>query len=281
MSGAVIERVTRNARRLARGGVLAATLAGAIAVPARAGAPTTLAYQVYFGGLKTLALDAAIETAGDRYRVRLEAHTEGFIDWLIGWTARATSDGAILDDAVRPARHVNRSVVRGSRRDVTLTFRADGAIDATVEPSAEADAREPVTPAQMHGALDPISAVLAATRTLGVRHSCAQRLPVFDGRRRFDLAFSDGGGTVLAPSAYGSFSGKATLCLFRYIPVAGFQASRRGDGRDRVYRVWLAPVVDGLPPLPVRIEADTAFGLVIVHLVGSGGTPQEAAGSGD
>ena len=39
---------------------------------------------------------------------------------------------------------------------------------------------------------------------------------------------------------------------------------------DRVYRTWLAPVVPGLPPLPVRIEAEGTYGTVLVHLTGTG-----------
>jgi hypothetical protein len=279
----VIKLVDRHTRQAVRIAGLAACLAVAVTAPSRADEPVMLAYQVYFGGLKALALDATVDLAADRYRVRLDAHTEGFIDWLVGWTAEATSEGAIREAVVRPARHISRSVVHGTPRDVTLTFHTDGAIDAAVEPSAEADEREPVTSEQMRGALDPISAVLTAIRALGARarHSCAQRLPVFDGRRRFDLAFSDGGDARLASSPYGSFSGEATLCLFRYIRVAGYETSGRWNNphdRDRIYRVWLAPVVRGLPPIPVRIEAEGTFGLLIVHLVSVGGRPAGAAG---
>jgi hypothetical protein len=271
----------RTARRMPRARVLAAALAAWLAVagvgPSRADAPSaalagpaSLAYQVYFGGLKALALQAEIGLSPEGYRVRLEARTEGIIDWLVDWSARAWSEGAIRAGVVQPARHVTESMLRGSRRDAALTFQPDGSIDAVVVPSAAADEREPVTPEQERGALDPISAVLIALRVMDARHSCDQRVAVFDGRRRYDLEFRDGGRDVLKPSEYSSFSGEATLCLFRYIRIAGYQKTGRWNNPrdvDRVYRTWLAPVVPGLPPLPVRIEAEGAFGTVLVHLV--------------
>jgi hypothetical protein len=273
----------RTARRTLRARVLAPALMGLLAAaaigpsrgdsPPAATAPASLVYQVYFGGLRALALHAEIGLSGDGYRVRLEAHTLGLIDWVTDWTVRASSEGAIRDGVVQPARHLTESMMRGSRRDAALTFHPDGSIDTVTVPSAADDEREPVTPEQERGALDPISAVLIATRVLAAQHSCDQRLPVFDGRRRYDLEFSDGGRDVLKATEYSSFSGEATVCLFRYIRVAGYQKAGRWNNprdHDRIYRTWLAPVVPGLPPLPVRIEAEGAFGTVLVHLVGIG-----------
>ena len=256
---------------------LATWLAGAVGVPSRADTPTgavapaTLAYEVYFGGIKALALEAEIELSGDGYRVRLGAQTQGITDWIVGWTARASTEGSIRDGVLRPARHAVESRLRGNRRDAALTFRPDGSIDSVVEPSADADDREPVTPEQERGALDPITAVLLATRALATHQSCDQRVPVFDGRRRYDIEFRDGGRDFLKPSEYGIFSGEATVCLFRYIRIAGYQKTGRWNNArdvDRVHRTWLAPIAPGLPPLPVRIEAEGTFGTVVVHLVG-------------
>ncbi|MEJ0070602.1 MAG: DUF3108 domain-containing protein [Pseudomonadota bacterium] len=237
------------------------------------GAPTALSYQIYFGGFKALAFEVEIGLSRDAYQLRLRGHTEGVVDWILDWTTEATTQGLVADGGLRPLRHSSESLLRGNRRDAALAFHPDGAIDTTVEPSAEADEREPVTAAEARGAFDPISAILIASRALGAQQSCDQRLPVYDGRRRYDLEFRDGGRELLKPSEYSSFSGEATLCLFRYIRIAGYQKSggRWSNPRDvdRVYRAWLAPVAPGLPPLPVRIEAEGTFGDLIVHLVGT------------
>jgi hypothetical protein len=258
---------------------LAAGLLAAAAARADVPAPARLGYEVYFGGLQALALQVDVDLSDARYRVALSAHTEGVIDWLFGWTAQARSEGQVTEGAVRPLRHGAEAQWHGNRRTVALTFHDDGTIAAAVEPSAEDDEREPVTAAQTAGALDPISAVLLAMRSLAAHGSCAQRLKVFDGRRRFDLVFSDGGKADLKPTEYGSFSGAATVCLFEYVRVAGFQkpGGRWGNPRDeaRVYRAWLAPVLPGLPPVPVRIEVEGTFGSLVVHLVDARAPPRD------
>jgi len=247
---------------------------GVAVAPGALAAPAELDYQVYFGGLKALALAAEIDLSSARYRVRLSAHTEGLIDWIVDWTAQSASEGLVAGGALQPVRHNTVSTVRGNRRDTTLAFHRDGSIDASVEPPIEADDREPVSAEQVHGALDPISAVLIAAHEVAAHGSCDQRVKVFDGRRRYDLEFRDGGPDTVQPSEYSSFSGAATLCLFRYIRIAGYEkpGGRWGNpyDADRIYRVWLAPIVPGLPPLPVRIEAEGTFGNLIVHLVEAG-----------
>ena len=152
----------------------AALLALAAWSGAAAADPAPLAYQVYFGGLKAMALQAELDLSGAAYRAKLTAHSEGMVGWLFSYTA---------------------------------------------------DAR------------------------------------------------SDGGREVLQPSEYAAFSGEATLCLFRYIRIAGYQkpgSSRWSNPRDveRTHKVWLAPIAPGLPPLPVRIEAEGTFGTLLVHWIG-------------
>ncbi len=241
----------RGARRRLWSGILALGLAGAAAGPGAADAPARAAaeapaiatYQLYFGGLKALALKAEIAVSNDDYRIRLDAHTEGLTDWIVAWTSQSMTEGAIHEGILRPERHVSESMFRGNRRDTALLFHADGTIDSKVEPSAVDDEREPVTPEQERGALDPISAVLIAMRALAVHGTCDQRVPVFDGRRRYDLEFRDGGRQILKPTEYGSFSGAATLCRFRYIRIAGYQKAGRWNNpkdADRIYSVWLA-----------------------------------------
>ena len=52
-------------------------------------------------------------------------------------------------------------------------------------------------------------------------------------------------------------------------PVTGFWRSAEGKYRARTedFTVFLRQVTPETPPLPVRIEADTRFGAVRVHLV--------------
>jgi hypothetical protein len=97
--------------------------------------------------------------------------------------------------------------------------------------------------------------------------ACAQRVPVFDGRRRYDLLFSDLGARELTPSDYSLYAGPAQLCRIRQERIGGFEVN--ADDKDRADEgtVWIAAVLPDTLPIPVRIEFQSSWGRSILHLV--------------
>ena len=81
----------------------------------------------------------------------------------------------------------------------------------------------PVTPAQMRGTVDQLAAYLALARHLAGRGSCALPLAVFDGRRRYDLSFTD-----LDPEILPGFAGPTRVCRMSRRRIAGFPVERGG-----------------------------------------------------
>jgi hypothetical protein len=248
-------------------------LAAPLAVPlaaraATAGAPddglpvaetAQLDYAVYFGAVETIAIETRLALSDVGYQISLRGHTTGMLDWLLDWRMDAETRGS-LATGLQPERHLAEVHQHGRLREVALRFAHDGAIDATVAPSPEADDREPVPPALRRGALDPMSAVLLLART-----GCGRTVPVFDGRRRYDLEMADGGAVVLQPGEHGPYGGAARLCEFRFKPIAGYQKDGARDAA-RHYRGWLASALPGFPPVPVRVEAEGWFGFVAIEL---------------
>jgi hypothetical protein len=111
--------------------------------------------------------------------------------------------------------------------------------------------------------------VLAVLLALATTDDCHRTVPVFDGRRRYDLELFGGGHETLTPRAHGRYGGEATRCDFRLKPIAGYQKTgsrRQGANEERTYHGWVAPALPGLPPIPVRIEADGVFGFIAVEL---------------
>ena len=109
-----------------------------------------------------------------------------------------------------------------------------------------------------------------------------RRIPIFDGKQRFDLVFTP---KRMAPlSEVGSRSQHtAFVCRVRYIPLAGFRMNE--DMRQMMQatgiEVWMVPVADAnlfvpyyvLVPLSAgtatltaaRIHVDTARGKIAVQ----------------
>ncbi|WP_244434201.1 DUF3108 domain-containing protein [Azospirillum sp. B506] len=250
--------------------LLPLTMAVALAEPVKA------AYRVFVGGITALDVDATLEVTGDRYRIAVSATTGGTIGRLFSWRTDSQSDGLVHGDDLRPANHRQTSQLRGEPRNVTLTYGPQGDVSASVTPPPEKDDREAVPPALQRDTLDPLTAVLDLLFTVGASQQCNRSVPVFDGRRRYDMLFGEVGWRIVDPSRYSIFSGVAHQCRVTYKPVAGYARSssggrfwQRSNPADRPpVNVWLAPIAAGYPPLPVRLETDSDLGSVVVHLIG-------------
>ncbi|WP_247875762.1 DUF3108 domain-containing protein [Azospirillum sp. TSH100] len=272
----------RLARRLPRPIRQAVAAAGlslpflALSTLVAAAEPVKVTYRVFVGGVTALDVDATLDVAGDHYRVAVSAVTGGTIGRLFNWRSDSQSDGNVHGDDLRPTSHRQTSLLRGEPRNVTLTYGPQGDVSTSVTPPPETDDREPVPPALQRDTLDPLTAVLDLLFAVGASQSCDRSLPVFDGRRRYDMVFSEVGRRIVDPSRYSIFSGVAQQCRVTYKPVAGYARSssggrfwQRNNPADRPpVNLWLAPVAAGYPPLPVRLETDSDFGSVVVHLTG-------------
>jgi hypothetical protein len=102
---------------------------------------------------------------------------------------------------------------------------------------------------------------------------CEAEARTFDGRRAVEIAARTVGPERLEPSARSTFAGPALRCDFEGTLLAGFlhgsdQASMRRPQRGSA---WLASVVPGGSPVPVRISFDTRwFGPATMYLTAAG-----------
>jgi hypothetical protein len=120
--------------------------------------------------------------------------------------------------------------------------------------------------------VDPLTATLSAL-TL----HCRGTVPVFDGRRRYDIRLTDLGDTDVPPSGSPLYSGRARRCRSEIIPLAGFwRVEPNQDERPTRLDYWIAAPKAGLPPVPVYLELSAPRGTLSIHL-----TALAAATQGD
>lgn len=265
----------------------AALLAGAFAALAPQPAQAQrwqLSYRVHVGGVAVLDARAELGLTGDRYSVQVEAVTDGFLGRMFPWESRSRSVGVIRPDGTVPLRHTQVSTLRGTPRNVTLEYDANGGVRTEVTPPPEEDDRDPVPDSLRRGTQDPLSGVVGVLLASLRGEGCQRTVPVFDGRRRYDMQFADEGVRRVDPSRYSVFAGAARQCRVSYTPVAGYNRKpdssfwRRDSGPEQraPVEVWIAPVTPGGPPLPVRLETETGLGGVVIHLTGASMEPQTA-----
>jgi len=88
-------------------------------------------------------------------------------------------------------------------------------------PLIEPPGTVPLQPAHMRGVLDPLSAILALSRPRD-GNPCNQKVPVFDGKVRFDLVFSFKEDAPIADAAQrGAAAEMLRVCRVRVVPIAG------------------------------------------------------------
>jgi hypothetical protein len=137
------------------------------------------------------------------------------------------------------------------------------------------DAEEPAAPELLEGSLDPATALLAAVRSVAETASCAGPLPVFDGKRRYDVSFANLPRQVLQKTGSSGFSGEASVCRLKVKPLHGFKPGKRNalDGT----MIWFGMAVAQAPPVPVRIETEISLGAVSIELGSARWANQQAS----
>jgi hypothetical protein len=230
--------------------------AGQAALPA----PVSLSYDLYIRGFPVLTLDFRIvETAG-AYSVSGLIRTSGVADWLAGFAMRSESRGVIAAEVLHPSVHESSSHWRHNERGTHLDFAADGTVAAVVSGAEEPGVPLP-TAQQTAGTLDPLTAILAIDHEIARAGSCDIRVPIFDGRRRYDLVLMDEGiERAVAPAD----AGAVRRCRIELVKIAGF--SGREVARSDHGRAWVRAQGEGSPALPLRIEFDSKWGPITVRM---------------
>ena len=130
---------------------------------------------------------------------------------------------------------------------------------------------------QTRGAVDQLTAYFLIERQLAQGGSCSLVVPVFDGTGFYNLRFSDLKRENLSADGYQKFTGPAQVCQ-----VVREDIVVNPDSTEDTYKrgwIWYARVADDRM-MPVRMEYDTAFGVVKGYLAevrGHGATLQLAA----
>ena len=243
---------------LARGAALALLLTWLSPAAVRAEAPLAVEYEAFVAGFPALTFDFQLELDKSSYRVTGGVRTNGLADVLMHYRMRTESDGRVLGLALLPSLHETRSDGHWRLRTTHLVF-AGAEVQVEVTPPVE----HPLAPEIVAGSLDPLTAVLSAAREIGAQGRCDQRVKVFDGRRRFDLEFTDGGEQKIE-RGFGIFEGTARYCIVHLHKVNGFENEnkKRGTPAD----AWFAAVAEAMPPIPVRVDFNSQFGWASIYL---------------
>ena len=227
----------------------------------------TLSYHLWEGGFHALSFETRVDRKQGDYDIEFSARTEGMMRWIYPYTMQARAEGVEKDEILNPRQFSSFSQTRSKERKRSLTYQTDGTIEVREDPPRD-HPKEALPQTATAGALDPASAALAILQGFVRRGTCEATVPVFDGKRRFNLNVTQVGDRQIAASKYGMYSGRATVCQVTFEQLSGFEEKGRKHSRflDNL-RIWLAPLQPGRRAVPVRLEGKTKLGYIVLHLV--------------
>ena len=249
-------------RRLPGFAIIALVL-GASAAPALAADPISMRVEVYgLAGLHVLTLRSHIDDLGNRYAITVDYKTSGVAGVFVELTTHAQVHGRLGTGVARPESFRNDTSRNGSQRHTKVDYHPDG----TIEGSSTPPLPQPVALGSMRGTVDNLTAYFLLERQLARTGSCNLAVPVFDGRHRYDLYFTDAGQQKLSPAGGQGFEGTTTACHMRRQNLAPAEGSEQGEGA-RQGTIWYARLIPTAGVMvPVRMQMETQIGTVDGYL---------------
>lgn len=210
-------------------------------------------YRISFTGLGKIGhFHFNSQVNGEAYALAADAKIDTAI---FDYKGNMSSRGVVTSAGIsaRPADyafHYRQKTFLKKKKIKTLNIAFTGPAVSKVTPADEPSPKTvPVTPEQLRNVLDPLSGVMALS--LGdAANPCAQKLPIYDGKQRFDLVFTPKGR-----------SGPDHLCRVRLVPISGHKP---GEGAGSVIKgeieLVLRPVPRANVVIPYRVTVPTIIG---------------------
>ena len=260
--------------------LICAVPAGAFAAPQIRQETIDLELRVFAGGFRALDVSITIALTPDSYRTTLDAKPIGVLGYVLPWGGAYDSRGRIVgpDNRLVPQRYTSISRWREADDRYEMDFDVNGLLTRQVKIETEngISRSKALTrdPSFYTGAVDLVSAITSVMIQSGPKNDCSAAPEIYDGKRRYRFVFDDKGTETLAPSKLNMFAGKARVCTLEMVPLKGYgkepkgyykiqeEARKRGD----LPRIWMAPLWEGSPMIPVRMLVKSEYGAVLIHL---------------
>ncbi|MDX2204454.1 MAG: DUF3108 domain-containing protein [Hyphomicrobiaceae bacterium] len=216
-------------------------------------------YDIAFNGFGLGTFTFQAEAEDDSYTLTGSANLSMLLG-AISWKSDVRTFGTLADKEPKPAAYAFQ-IQSGARGMTTRMGFEDGAVNsvAHMPPQPMKSDVVPVRAQHLVGVLDPLSAMMMIASS---NNPCDRRIPVFDGRERFDLVFSRKGETKVSEQAPSGQPGFGHVCRVRYVPIAGHQpgdyTQKMAENKD--IEVVLRPIPSAHVFVPYQVTIPTPLG---------------------
>jgi hypothetical protein len=218
-------------------------------------------YEINFNGFNVGTFEFESQAESQSYTLIANAR----LSVLLGaftWNGETRSFGSIVNQAPKPASFTFdfRSNLRAG--STKLGF-SDGTVTniSNLPPMVPSVPTIPVREQHLKGVVDPLSAIMMLSRSPSA-DPCDRRIPIFDGKERFDLLFSHKGEMRVTEQAPSGQPALAHVCRVRYLPIAGHKidADTKFMAANDAIEVALRPIPSANVFVPYQISIPTMAG---------------------
>lgn len=225
-------------------------------------------YDIRFAGLKLGKFDVWSNVGDTSYSLRGKGELKFLTGLIFEISGGTTSRGAVTAEGPKPVAFSFDFETGKHKGELAMNFE-DNAVSHVVArpPFVDSPKDIPVTPAHVRNVLDPMSALFFTARSNRLNTDgsiCPKRIPVFDGKQRFDLVLSHKRTVQVKKKRKKSgYGGTAVVCRIKYVPIAGYKSDNEGVAfmaKTDDIEVWLIRVPQKGMYVPYHVVMPTPIG---------------------
>ena len=243
---------------------------GALAAPAFAQGKLEARYIATLAGIPIGKGNWVIEVTDTHYTAAASGITTGLMRILTKGEGTSASRGTL--NSGHPLTSIYASTIksRSQADEVRVSLENGDVKDFKAKPPSDDDReRVPLTDAQRHGVLDPMTASLMrldGDGSLIAPEACQRKLAIFDGRLRYDLDMAFKRMETVKPQK--GYAGQVVVCSVEFHPLGGYIPSRptiKYLTKQHDMEVWLAPIAGTRVLVPFRAQGPTPIGEAVLQ----------------
>jgi Protein of unknown function (DUF3108) len=210
-----------------------------------------------------------IEISEDQFMAAASGGTTGLLRLFSSGHGTGSAQGTVSAGLPVPTNYAATITNNQHVDDVRLVF-AGGSVKETVDPPVGPSFdRIPVSDGDRRNVLDPMTSTLDPVGGSGdpvSPQACGRKIPVFDGRMRYDLRSEFKRMEVV--KAEKGYQGPVVVCAVYFTPISGYVPERfaiKYLAALRDAEVWLAPITGTRVLVPFRFSLPTPVGTGVVE----------------
>ena len=146
----------------------------------------------YLSGFKVGKSNAKLDLNHSHYELIVSSSTTGLTKILFPWKQEIKIFGRINNNTLLPSSYIINDLRESNKSGhMNIIYENNYPVIKSALPNIENDTRrDKVSKELLFNTIDPVNSIISFGVLSGLSNSCAHEIPVFDGRRRFNLKYT-------------------------------------------------------------------------------------------